>query len=98
MAKNVLKAWLVDNTVTTDDKTDKIFSLETTRSIGKDIILDRMVLGTKKRTYRQSLFRADFFYQKSAQPDNRPGSERNNYGFVRLRHPFHAGCRTLQVA
>ena len=31
-------------------------------------------------------------------PDNRPGSERNNYGFVRLRHPFHAGCRTLQVA
>lgn len=52
----------------------------------------------KKRTYRQSLFRADFFYQKSAQPDNRPGSERNNYGFVRLRHPFHAGCRTLQVA
>lgn len=43
MAKNVLKAWLVDNTVTTDDKTDKIFSLETTRSIGKDIILDRMV-------------------------------------------------------
>ena len=29
MAKNVLKAWLVDNTVTTDDKTDKIFSLET---------------------------------------------------------------------
>ena len=52
----------------------------------------------KKRTYRQSLFRADFFYQKSAQPDNRPGSERNNYGFVRLRHPFYAGCRTLQVA
>lgn len=42
MAKNVLKAWLVDNTVTTDDKTDKIFSLETTRSIGKDIILDRI--------------------------------------------------------
>ncbi len=43
MAKYVLKAWLVDNTVTTDDKTDKIFSLETTRSIDKDIILDRMV-------------------------------------------------------
>ena len=43
MAKNVLKAWLVDNTVTTDDKTDKIFSLETTRSIDKEIILDRMV-------------------------------------------------------
>ena len=43
MAKNVLKAWLVDNTVTTDDKTDKIFQLETTRSIDKEIILDRMV-------------------------------------------------------
>ena len=43
MAKNVLKAWLVDNTVTTDDKTDKIFQLETTRSIDKNIILDRMV-------------------------------------------------------
>ena len=27
MAKNVLKAWPVDNTVTTDDKADKIFSL-----------------------------------------------------------------------
>ena len=43
MAKNVLGAWLVDNTVTTDDKTDKIFQLETTRSIDKNIILDRMV-------------------------------------------------------
>lgn len=43
MAKYVLKAWLVDNTVTTDDKTDKIFSLETTRSIDKSIILDHMV-------------------------------------------------------
>ena len=35
MAKNVLKAWPVDNTVTTDDKADKIFSLETTHSIDK---------------------------------------------------------------
>lgn len=35
MAKNVLKAWLVDNTVTTDDKMDKIFSLETTGSTEK---------------------------------------------------------------
>ena len=42
MAKNVLKAWLVDNTVTTDDKTDKIFQLEMTRSIDKELILDRM--------------------------------------------------------
>lgn len=43
MAKNVLKAWLADNTVTTDDKTDKIFQLESTRTINKEIILDRMV-------------------------------------------------------
>ena len=25
MAKNLLKVWMADNTVTTDDKTDKIF-------------------------------------------------------------------------
>ena len=43
MAKNVLKAWLVDNTVTTENKTDKIFQLEMTRSINKELILDRMV-------------------------------------------------------
>ena len=40
MAKNVLKTWLVDDTVLTDDKNDKIFSLETTCSIDKNIILD----------------------------------------------------------
>lgn len=28
MAKNLLKAWKVDNTITTDDKTDKIFQLK----------------------------------------------------------------------
>lgn len=33
MAKNLLKVWMADNTVTTDDKTDKIFVLETTRSV-----------------------------------------------------------------
>lgn len=44
MANNTLKAWLVDNTVTTDNKTDKIFQLETTRSIDKTVILDRMVV------------------------------------------------------
>ncbi len=32
MAKNLLKAWKVDNTITTDDKTDKIFQMETARS------------------------------------------------------------------
>ena len=43
MAKNILKAWLVDNTVTTDDKTDKIFQLESTRTADLTYIIDRMV-------------------------------------------------------
>lgn len=43
MAKNILKAWLVDNTVTTDDKTDKIFQLESTRTADLAYIIDRMV-------------------------------------------------------
>lgn len=42
MAKNLLKVWLADNTVTTDDKTDKIFVLESTRSVDQDFVLDRM--------------------------------------------------------
>lgn len=41
--QNVLKVWLVDNSITTDNKTDKIFQLETTRSIDKEIILNCMV-------------------------------------------------------
>lgn len=43
MAKNILKAWLVDNTVTTNDKTDKIFQLENTRTADLVYIVDRMV-------------------------------------------------------
>lgn len=42
MAKNLLKVWMADNTVTTDDKTDKIFVLESTRSVDQDFVLDRM--------------------------------------------------------
>lgn len=42
MAKNLLKVWMADNTVTTDDKTDKIFVLETTRSVDQQFVLDRM--------------------------------------------------------
>lgn len=42
MAKNLLKVWMADNTVTTDDKTDKIFVLESTRSIDQSFVLDRM--------------------------------------------------------
>ena len=42
MAKNVLKAWLVENSVTAD-KTDRIFQLESTRSINQSYIIDRMM-------------------------------------------------------
>lgn len=42
MAKNLLKVWMADNTVTTDDKTDKIFVLETTRSVDQQFVLNRM--------------------------------------------------------
>ena len=43
MAKNILKAWLADNPVTTDDKTDKIFQLESARTADLTYIIDRMV-------------------------------------------------------
>lgn len=42
MAKNLLKVWRADNTLTTDDKTDKIYSLESTRSVDQQFVLDRM--------------------------------------------------------
>lgn len=42
MAKNLLKVWRADNTVTTDDKTDKIYVLESTRSVDQDFVLNRM--------------------------------------------------------
>lgn len=42
MAKNQLKVWMADNTVTTDDKTDKIFVLESTRSVDQSFVLDHM--------------------------------------------------------
>ena len=43
MAKNVLKAWKALNTATTEDKTDKIFVLESTRSVDQDFVLEQMV-------------------------------------------------------
>lgn len=58
MAKNVLKAWLVDNTVTIDDKTDKIFQLESTRSLDQNQILDRMMAknpGVRRETMALSV-------------------------------------------
>lgn len=56
MAKNLLKAWLVDNTVTTDDKTDKLFELESARNLNQDQILDRMMAknpGVRRETMAQ---------------------------------------------
>lgn len=58
MAKNLLKAWLVDNTVTTDDKTDKIFQLESARNLNQDQILDRMMAknpGVRRETMALSV-------------------------------------------
>lgn len=43
MAKNLLKAWLVDNTVTTDNLNDRIAQLETTRNVDFQFVLDEMV-------------------------------------------------------
>jgi hypothetical protein len=43
MAKNTLKGRLADNTITVDDKTDKILKLEVTRSVDEALLLDRMV-------------------------------------------------------
>lgn len=42
MAKNELKAWMVDNTITTDDLTDKIFKLDSTRNVDLDFVLEEM--------------------------------------------------------
>ena len=36
--QNTLKGWLADNTVTTDDKTDKILLLESAGNIGLEQI------------------------------------------------------------
>ncbi|MDR0976323.1 MAG: DUF4469 domain-containing protein [Prevotellaceae bacterium] len=43
MAKNVLKGRLMDNSVTVDDKTDKILKLDITRSVDEAYLLDLMV-------------------------------------------------------
>lgn len=60
MAKNLLKVWMADNTVTTDDKTDKIFVLESTRSVDQQFVLDRMAakipVCTAKRCRQVSTF------------------------------------------
>ncbi|MFG6399474.1 MAG: hypothetical protein K1W07_09115 [Parabacteroides distasonis] len=40
--KKVLKGWLIDNSVTTDNKTDKILLLVSTGSLILDDVLEEM--------------------------------------------------------
>lgn len=50
---NVLKGWLADNTVTTDNKDDKILVLESAGSLTEKDILERMmheITGLKEET------------------------------------------------
>ena len=50
---NVLKGWLADNSVTTDNKDDKILVLESAGSLTEKDILDRMlkeITGLKEET------------------------------------------------
>lgn len=56
--KNILKAWLVDNTVTTDDKNDKILQLESAGSVNLDDIIDEMIkedTGLRRETLLHSV-------------------------------------------
>ena len=41
--QNVLKGWLIDNTVTTDDLNDKILQLESAGKADFDDIIDEML-------------------------------------------------------
>ena len=40
--KKVLKGWLIDNSVTTDNKTDKILLLDSAGSLDLDDVLEEM--------------------------------------------------------
>lgn len=56
--KKVLKGWLADNTVTTDNKTDKILLLESAGSVNLDSILEEMLkqdTGLRPETLRHSI-------------------------------------------
>ena len=55
---NVLKGWLADNTVTTDNKDDKILVLESAGSLTEKDILDRMlkeITGLKEETLNHAV-------------------------------------------
>ncbi len=56
--KKVLKAWLADNSVTTDNKTDKILILESAGSLTQQDIIDEMLkqdTGLRIETLRHSI-------------------------------------------
>ena len=56
--KKVLKAWLADNSVTTDNKTDKILILESAGSLTQQDIIDEMLkqdTGLRVETLRHSI-------------------------------------------
>ena len=55
---NVLKGWLADNTVTTDNKDDKILVLESAGSLTEKDILERMmheITGLKEETLNHAV-------------------------------------------
>ena len=53
--KNVLKIWLVDNTVTVDNKDDKIGQLESSGNLSLKDILDEMAPSRNHRARREAL-------------------------------------------
>ena len=56
--QNVLKGWLIDNTVTTDDLNDKILQLESAGKADFDDIIDEMLkedTGLRIETLRHSV-------------------------------------------
>lgn len=56
--KKILKAWLADNSVTTDNKTDKILILESAGSLTQQDIIDEMLkqdTGLRVETLRHSI-------------------------------------------
>lgn len=55
---NILKGWLIDNTVTTDDLNDKILQLESAGSADLDDIIDEMIkedTGLRRETLMHSI-------------------------------------------
>lgn len=56
--QNILKGWLIDNTVTTDDLNDKILQLESAGSANLDDIIDEMIkedTGLRRETLIHSI-------------------------------------------